>query len=325
MSTPARRTTLRDLPHEVLESLLAVQPPETICAAAQACRDLRNAATPAVWRKASTKMLRTPVASAKEARAQAETLVFGWRAAAGALVRGVPVHFRHGFRAVRPRGGALVRVRAAEDDAVFAMGTTLRHAPPPALELDFLLAADAPFPEQGLVARVVAAPVPRRDGFPTGSTPPGSPPASPPVSPPPAGMAAPGNDEAKAAVRLVLNGVHVATHTADGMCRFDMDDFELPANLLRANNTLAVEFDGPASDAEYWLKAVRVVPKGLPFAPEEPIEDVPLRHVRLAPVRSQGYGGLVDRCGVPGGSFKIGSPPRNRFAYSYFQRLNLGV
>ena len=89
-------------------------------------------------------------------------------------------------------------------------------------------------------------------------------------------------DEVKATVRVVLNGTEVGRHTVSEQCAFKHVDLEIPATLLRCKpkmNTISVEYVEADSNASYWLKGVRVVPKVLPLGAPEVIENIPLRHV----------------------------------------------
>lgn len=364
MSTTPRRTTLQDLPIELVESLLVVQPPATVCAVACTSRALSSAVnSPYLWRSVARRTLRVEATTAAELRAHADHLVCAWWAAAGALVHGVPVHFRRRFTAVRARGAAtLVRVRASSDDAAFAMGCADdlagAHAPPPALEMDFAFASNSAFPVDGMVARIVGAPVPA-------ATQPRSPPVSPTRSPrtsPPSSprfgmrsrtLAAPrlprasalraagarrraeasasAGDAVYANARILLNGELIATHHLNKLCTFSWIDVKLPANLLRIKpqmNTLTVEYDAGASNAAYWLMSVRLVPAMLPM-PEKPSaeENVPLRHVKLSShdaMHALGSFGDLDSFVHKKNTLTIRTSSRRNHAYSPFQRLNLG-
>lgn len=312
--------SLHDLPTEVLESILVVQPPATVCAVACASRALRDAVSPVVWRSNTVRTLRVPADSAAETRSRANSLVCAWWAASGALVRGVPVHFRRGFVGVRQRGAAsLVRIRSASEDAALVLGAPDdahgSHSPKPSLEMDFALNEAGPFPVDGMMVRVVGAPVPHSPPSPP-SSPLARSPSSRPILPwaplarsppgsPTFGVGGPrlprasqlraegarqrdvissisSDDEASATVRVVINGTEIGTHTVSEQCAFKHVDLFIPSSLLRCKpkmNTILVEYIEAESTASYWLKEVRVVPKILPLANFEVVENIPLRHV----------------------------------------------
>lgn len=346
MSTMARRTTLHDIPSELLESLLVVQPPATLCAVASTSRLLRAAAAdPGLWRTVARRTLSVDAANVQELRAAADQLVCAWSARAGALVHGVPVHFRKRFTAVRERGAtSLVRIRSARDDAALAMGTSDDHGPAPALEMDFALHKNGPLPVDGFVARIVAAPVPAT------RSPPASPTRSPRISPPstprlvprfprPSELRSAGErrrklaaadantgDAVSANAHVLLNGEEIGTHHLAELCVFGWTDIHLPARLLRKKpqmNTLAVEYVAENSNAAYWLKSVRIVPTVLPMQDSPPKEEnVPLRHVRLPNHDASFHGAFGDHDSHVHKNSSISR--RHSVAYSRFERLNLG-
>ena len=311
----ARRTTrLSDLPPELLEALAVVQPPSTLCALTIALPHARLD-NEAIWSRVCERTLGAskPVPDATAALALARSLTCNWHAASGALVRGVPVHFRRGFIAVRERGSTtLTRIRSSSDASALVMGGPDdghgAHSPPPALECDFALSPTGPFPVDGMTVRVTGAPVPAQ---PSARSPPPSPLArsptarSPPIWTPLArahfpprlpsasalraegqrqrdALAAEAVDDVCATFRVLLNGTAVATRSVDELCAFKSFEIALPARLLRRKpqmNTLCVEYVSGSSTAALWLREVHMVAAVLPLNDAPRFENVPLRHV----------------------------------------------
>lgn len=330
MSTIARCTTLQDLPPEVLESVLVVQPPAELCLLACTNKTISNCINSRVWSAVARRHLKAQAKSVDEARDAADRLICTWWAAAGALVRDVPVHFRRSFVAVRARAGSLVRIRSSDDAAAFVMSDTLLYGPPPALEMDFVFGTEGPFPVDGMVARIVAAAVPREPA----RSPPNSPSRFSPRSINSMCCMNLGQDVV-ATARVLLNGIVLAEITLTDVCTFSTTDVTIPAALLHTKprvNTLAVEYCTENSTAACWLKTVRLVPSVLPLSPvdNEP-ETVPLRHAGISSHR-----GIPHAMNAPNkfkhqpelGTSRSQMPkfvPHNQFAYSPTRRLNMGL
>jgi len=155
--------SLHDLPRDLLESLLVVQPATTVVAVSAASKHLRAvASSPTIWRTVARREFGHTISDVPDSSsafgAVAKSLECGWWAASGTLVRGLPVHFRKRFVAVRERGTtSLVRIRRDEDHAALVMGMqegSNVHSAPPALEMDFAFDhrdKKQPFPVNGMV------------------------------------------------------------------------------------------------------------------------------------------------------------------------------